>query len=129
MHNATDQPSSSPQRVGLPASVRKAIAFVALAARLLRYAQLRSARRRSWIPSVSDEHRKWYHGRGQAKGVTVIPGDYVYADSAGAVIVPANAIVKALEEAARIESIDAQYIEKIKRENAQEILERGSQEQ
>ena len=41
------------------------------------------------------------------KGVTVIPGDYVYADSAAAVVVPATAIEQALVEAARIESIDA----------------------
>ena len=63
------------------------------------------------------------------KGVTVVPGDYVYADSAAAAIVPANAIKKALEEATRIESIDAQYIDEIKRENPRDILEGGSQEQ
>ena len=62
-------------------------------------------------------------------GVTVIPGDYVYADSAAAVIIPATAIRKALEEAARIESDDAKYIEQIKQENAQDILRRGSKEQ
>ena len=59
----------------------------------------------------------------------MIPGDYVYADSAGAVIIPANAIRKALEAAVGIEKTDAQYIDKIKREDAQDILERGSQEQ
>ncbi len=62
-------------------------------------------------------------------GVTVIPGDYVYADSAGAVIIPANAIKKALEGAVGIEKTDPQYIDKIKREDAQDILERGSQEE
>ncbi len=62
-------------------------------------------------------------------GVTVIPGDYVYADSAGALIIPANAIKKALEGAVGIEKTDAQYVDKIKREDAQDILERGSQEE
>ena len=62
-------------------------------------------------------------------GVSVIPGDYVYADSAGAVIVPANSIRQAHEEAAKIEGINAEYIDKIKRENLREILESGSQEQ
>ena len=62
-------------------------------------------------------------------GVTVIPGDYVYADNTGAVIIPANVVEKVFEEADKIETVDAQFIDKIKRENAQDILERGSQEQ
>jgi len=44
------------------------------------------------------------------------------------VIIPENAIKKALNEAVDLGTADAEYIEKIKREDAQDILERGSHE-
>ena len=52
------------------------------------------------------------------KGVTVIPGDYIYADCDGAVIVPRKAVESIIDEALQIERTDKQFAERIK-------LERG----
>jgi regulator of RNase E activity RraA len=40
-------------------------------------------------------------------GVTVVPGDYIYADSAGAVVVPAASLDRVLAEARKVEEEDA----------------------
>jgi regulator of RNase E activity RraA len=40
-------------------------------------------------------------------GVTVFPGDWVYADAAGAVVMPAADVAEVLEEAVRIDQRDA----------------------
>ena len=62
-------------------------------------------------------------------GVGVLPGDYVYADGAGAVIVPAGDVRAVLEEAVRIEAADARFIEQIRAEDPDAVRKRGSREQ
>jgi 4-hydroxy-4-methyl-2-oxoglutarate aldolase len=47
-------------------------------------------------------------------GVTVVPGDWVYADRAGAVVIPAADLRPVLEEAARIEERDAAEVERMR---------------
>jgi regulator of RNase E activity RraA len=61
-------------------------------------------------------------------GVTVVPGDYIYADAAGAVIIPQADIVGVLEEAARIEQTDADFLEQIRDEDPTRIGRDGSAE-
>ena len=46
-------------------------------------------------------------------GVCVTPGDFVYADASGAVIVPADSLRRVLDEARRIEAEDARSVEEI----------------
>jgi regulator of RNase E activity RraA len=46
--------------------------------------------------------------------LTVMPGDWVFADAAGAVVIPANAVSDVVEEAARIEERDAAAVKKIR---------------
>ncbi len=50
-------------------------------------------------------------------GVGVFPGDYIYADAAGAVAIPEGQIREALEEAMRVEAEDVSAIEAIKVED------------
>ena len=59
-------------------------------------------------------------------GVTVIPGDYVYADASGAVIIPGDDVGKILEDAVRHENADAELIMKIKNEDPAHVLAHGS---
>lgn len=47
-------------------------------------------------------------------GVTVLPGDWVYADASGAVVVPADDLRAILEEAARIEERDAAEVARMR---------------
>jgi regulator of RNase E activity RraA len=47
-------------------------------------------------------------------GVTVIPGDWVYADRSGAVVIPSDDLRAILEEAARIEERDAAEVERLR---------------
>lgn len=61
-------------------------------------------------------------------GVTVVPGDYVYADGAGAVIIPKADIAEVLREAARIEAADASFLEQIREEDPAKIRRTGSAE-
>ena len=56
-------------------------------------------------------------------GVGVMPGHYVYADSAGAVVIPADEVWNVLEEAARIERQDSVYLDEIKAEHPHRIGE------
>lgn len=51
-------------------------------------------------------------------GVTVIPGDWVYADASGAVVVPGDDLRAVLEEAARIEERDAAEVARMRAEDA-----------
>jgi regulator of RNase E activity RraA len=48
--------------------------------------------------------------------VGVMPGHYIYADSASAVVIPAEEVIHVLEEAARIEQQDVVYRDEIKAE-------------
>lgn len=46
--------------------------------------------------------------------LTIMPGDWVFADTAGAVVIPSIAVVDIVEEAARIEDRDAATVKKIR---------------
>jgi regulator of RNase E activity RraA len=59
-------------------------------------------------------------------GVCIVPGDYVYADSSGAVVVPAGSVRRVLQEAARIEEDDDRFTDQIRNEDAAQ-LRRGEQ--
>ncbi|MFA4938846.1 RraA family protein [Brevundimonas sp.] len=48
---------------------------------------------------------------------TIIPGDYLFADAAGAVVVPVSAIEDALTLALEIQADDARYLEAIRLED------------
>ncbi|MCB9012360.1 MAG: RraA family protein [Actinobacteria bacterium] len=48
----------------------------------------------------------------QVRGVTVIPGDWVYADGSGAVIIPASVVEQVLHEAAELEVADVAVVER-----------------
>ena len=50
------------------------------------------------------------------RGVGVIPGQYVFADSSGAVLIPEHQIDEVIEGARAVEGEDARYREKIARE-------------
>jgi regulator of RNase E activity RraA len=51
-------------------------------------------------------------------GVGIVPGDYVFADSSGAVIIPADQVDDVLAEAARVGAEDAKWIETIREQEA-----------
>lgn len=57
------------------------------------------------------------------RGVTVLPGDFVYADAAAAVIVPAGLVDEAFRLAARVELEDAAFLASIRAEDPDEIRE------
>jgi regulator of RNase E activity RraA len=46
-------------------------------------------------------------------GVSVVPGDYVYADSSGAVVIPRTSLRRVIDEALKVEGEDAQSMEEI----------------
>jgi regulator of RNase E activity RraA len=50
-------------------------------------------------------------------GVTVIPGDWIHADAAGVVVIPADDLRPVLEEAARIEDRDAETVARMRDED------------
>ena len=51
-------------------------------------------------------------------GVLITPGDYVYADSAGAVVIPAGSLDRVLEEASKIDAEDRESLEQIRNERS-----------
>jgi 4-hydroxy-4-methyl-2-oxoglutarate aldolase len=55
------------------------------------------------------------------RGVGVMPGFYVFADSAGAVVIPAGEVDEVLAEARTIEAEDAGFREKIARERGSAV--------
>lgn len=61
-------------------------------------------------------------------GVTVLPGDFVYADAAAAVIIPSMLVDEAFQLAARIEQEDAAFLTTIRTEDPDEIRVTGRQE-
>ncbi|MFN8110090.1 MAG: RraA family protein [Thermoleophilia bacterium] len=61
----------------------------------------------------------------EVRGVGVIPGDYVYADAAGAVIVPAGLIAEVLEDAANREKKDLASMERMKDEDPDTVMAQG----
>jgi 4-hydroxy-4-methyl-2-oxoglutarate aldolase len=56
-------------------------------------------------------------------GVGVLPGHYIYADAAGAVIIPAEEVAGVVEEAAHIGRDDASSLDQIKTEDPRRIIE------
>jgi regulator of RNase E activity RraA len=56
------------------------------------------------------------------KGVGVIPGQYVFADSSGAVVIPPPDLDRVLAEARSIEAEDARFREQIAREDGPSAL-------
>lgn len=54
-------------------------------------------------------------------GVAVTPGDYVYADAAGAVVIPAASIDRVLAEARTVETDDARFADQIRDERVEEF--------
>jgi 4-hydroxy-4-methyl-2-oxoglutarate aldolase len=61
-------------------------------------------------------------------GVTVLPGDFVYADAAAAVIIPSGLVDQAFQLAAEIDLEDAVFLTSIRAEDADEIRVRGNRE-
>ena len=61
----------------------------------------------------------------EVSGVTVLPGDYVYADSSGAVIVPAADILEVLSTAAASEERDVASAERMRREDPATVIAMG----
>ena len=54
-------------------------------------------------------------------GVTIVPGDYIYADTAGAVVIPAGSIDDILAEAHRVDEEDARAVERIRVERPEDM--------
>ncbi|MEU4091668.1 RraA family protein [Streptomyces sp. NPDC026673] len=52
----------------------------------------------------------------EVAGVCVVPGDYVYADRTGAVVIPHASLERVLQEADRVEAEDADFAARVARE-------------
>lgn len=50
-------------------------------------------------------------------GICIVPGDYIYADTSGAVAIPAASLQQVLQEAQRIEAEDTESLNQIHGEN------------
>lgn len=62
-------------------------------------------------------------------GVTVVPGDYVYADDSGAAIIPASVLQSVFEEALRVQAEDERSISKIQQEDPAKVIRDGGTEE
>lgn len=62
------------------------------------------------------------------RGVTITPGDWVYADAAAAVVIPASHVDVVLDEAMRVEGEDRGYVVDIRGEDPADVMHRGSHE-
>jgi regulator of RNase E activity RraA len=58
----------------------------------------------------------------------VVPGDYIFAERSGAVVIPAEDLEWAIEEARAIERSDRDFIERIRFEKPGDVLHKGSRE-
>lgn len=56
---------------------------------------------------------------------TIVPGDWIYADNAGTVVVPEAHLDEVLDRAAEIEEEDVEKAERIRNEDPEEILKQG----
>lgn len=56
-------------------------------------------------------------------GVGIMPGQYIYGDAAGAVVIPADEVGRVVEVAARMERDDASFLDQIKTEDPSRIVE------
>jgi 4-hydroxy-4-methyl-2-oxoglutarate aldolase len=54
-------------------------------------------------------------------GVGIRPGDFVFADSSGAVAIPAGQVVEVMAEARRIVAADAGFMEQIRTEDPADV--------
>jgi regulator of RNase E activity RraA len=61
-------------------------------------------------------------------GVTVEPGDHVYMDASGGVVIPAGDLEEILAEARDIEAEDERFRERIKTERPEDARRHGAQE-
>ena len=61
-------------------------------------------------------------------GVTIVPGDVIFADSTGAAVIPADDAEKILKSARMIKDMATQMLDKIKAEDPNEVRSSGSQE-
>lgn len=61
----------------------------------------------------------------EVSGVAVLPGDWIYADDTGAVVVPAADILGVLEDAARFEERDAASAERMVHEDPATVIAEG----
>lgn len=62
------------------------------------------------------------------RGTTIVPGDFVYADRAGAVVIPAPHIDRVLELARDIDANDQSFLQAIRAETRRAIPRRGRAE-
>lgn len=62
-------------------------------------------------------------------GVTVVPGDYIFADDSGAAVIPASALQPVLEEAMGIEEADARSLKRIQDEDPAQVSQDGGSEE
>lgn len=60
---------------------------------------------------------------------TILPGDHVYADGAGAVVLPRDHVEELLDRAVEIEAEDEETARRVREEDPQEILEAGPGEE
>ena len=61
-------------------------------------------------------------------GTTIVPGDYIYADPAAAVVIPASLIDRVLALAREIDKQDEASLQAIRVEDPREVRQRGSDE-
>ena len=61
-------------------------------------------------------------------GTTVLPGDYVYADPSGVVVIPSGHLEQILKSAAEIDAEDKAFLSIIRQEDPQKVREEGSGE-
>lgn len=62
------------------------------------------------------------------RGTTIVPGDYIYADAAGAVVIPAIHLDRALDLAREIDAQDQAFLESIPNEDPDAVRRLGSDE-
>jgi regulator of RNase E activity RraA len=62
------------------------------------------------------------------RGTTIVPGDYIYADAAGVVVIPAIHLDRALDLAREIDAQDQAFLESIPSENPDAVRRLGSDE-
>jgi 4-hydroxy-4-methyl-2-oxoglutarate aldolase len=62
------------------------------------------------------------------RGTSVLPGDYIYADSAGVVVIPAGHLEQVLGSAAEIQAEDKAILSVIRAEDPREVLSGKSSE-
>lgn len=64
----------------------------------------------------------------ELRGTAIFPGDYIYADSAAAVVIPARHIERALDLAHAIDEQDKDFLLAIRNETPDTVRQRGSAE-